>query len=98
MTAEVQTKFITAQWRFIAFSAISYAFFYIARKNLSMAQPAMLEEGVISTYALGIVMTVHGVLYGLSRFINGFWADRLNGRIFMAIGLALSAATNFFFG
>ena len=91
-------KFIRAQWRFIAFSAISYAFFYIARKNLSMAQPAMLEEGVISTYALGIVMTVHGVLYGLSRFINGFWADRLNGRIFMATGLALSAATNFFFG
>ena len=98
MTAEVQKKFITAQWRFIAFSAISYAFFYIARKNLSMAQPAMLEEGVISTCALGIVMTVHGVLYGLSRFINGFWADRLNGRIFMAVGLALSAATNFFFG
>ena len=40
----------------------------------------------------------HGVLYGLSRFINGFWADRLNGRIFMAVGLALSAATNFLFG
>ena len=95
MSAE---KFIKAQWRFIAFSAISYAFFYIARKNLSMAQPAMLEEGVISTYALGVIMTVHGVLYGLSRFINGFWADRLNGRIFMAVGLALSAATNFFFG
>ena len=91
-------KFIRAQWRFIAFSAISYAFFYIARKNLSMAQPAMLEEGVVSTYALGIIMTVHGVLYGLSRFINGFWADRLNGRIFMAVGLALSAATNFLFG
>ena len=95
MSAE---KFIKAQWRFIAFSAISYAFFYIARKNLSMAQPAMLEEGVISTYAIGIIMTVHGVLYGLSRFINGFWADRLIGRIFMAVGLALSAATNFLFG
>lgn len=95
MSAE---KFIKAQWRFIAFSAISYAFFYIARKNLSMAQPAMLEEGVISTYALGIIMTVHGVVYGLSRFINGFWADRLNGRVFMAVGLALSAATNFLFG
>ena len=43
-------------------------------------------------------MTVHGVVYGLSRFINGFWADRLNGRVFMAVGLALSAATNFLFG
>ena len=63
-----------------------------------MAQPDMLEKGVISTYAIGIIMTVHGVVYGLSRFINGFWADKLNGRIFMAVGLAISAATNFLFG
>ena len=39
-----------------------------------------------------------GILYGLSRFVNGFWADRLNGRIFMTIGLALSAVMNFCFG
>ena len=43
-------------------------------------------------------MTVHGVLYGLSRFVNGFWADRLNGRIFMTLGLAFSALMNFLFG
>jgi len=30
------------------------------------------EEGVISTYALGMVMTAHGVLYGISRFVNGW--------------------------
>lgn len=77
---------------------IAYAFFYLTRKNLSMAQPGMLEEGVISTYALGAIITVHGVVYGCSRFINGFWADRLNGRIFMTIGLALSAIMNFAFG
>jgi len=90
--------FRKAQWRFIIYSMIAYAFFYLTRKNLSMAQPGMLEEGVISTYALGTVMTVHGVIYGCSRFVNGFWADRLNGRIFMTVGLALSAAMNFFFG
>ena len=93
-----EAAFRKAQTRFILFSAIAYAFFYLTRKNLSMAQPGMLEEGVISTYALGTIMTVHGVLYGCSRFVNGFWADRLNGRVFMAIGLALSAAMNFLFG
>ena len=100
MTAEEQTRksFGRAQWRFILCSMIAYAFFYVTRKNLSMAQPGMLEEGVISTYALGTIMTVHGVLYGCSRFVNGFWADRLNGRIFMTIGLALSALMNFLFG
>ena len=90
--------FRKAQWKFIFCSMVAYAFFYVTRKNLSMAQPGMLEEGVISTYALGTIMTVHGVVYGCSRFVNGFWADRLNGRIFMTVGLALSAAMNFLFG
>ena len=93
-----EKAFRKAQWKFIFCSMIAYAFFYVTRKNLSMAQPGMLEEGVISTYALGTIMTVHGVVYGCSRFVNGFWADRLNGRIFMTVGLALSAAMNFLFG
>ena len=98
MTVEEQKRFNKGQWRFILCSMIAYAFFYVTRKNLSMAQPYMLEEGAISTYALGTIMTVHGVLYGVSRFVNGFWADRLNGRIFMSIGLALSALMNLLFG
>ena len=93
-----QKSFTRAQTQFIIASAITYAFFYVTRKNLSMAQPGMLEEGVISVEALGTIMTAHGILYGISRFVNGFWADKLNGRIFMAIGLALSALMNFLFG
>ena len=93
-----EKAFRRAQWKFILCSMIAYSFFYLTRKNLSMAQPGMLEEGVISTYALGTIMTVHGVVYGCSRFVNGFWADRLNGRVFMTVGLALSAAMNFVFG
>lgn len=98
MTIDEQAAFRRGQWRFILCSMIAYAFFYVTRKNLSMAQPGMLEEKVISTYALGTIMTVHGVLYGVSRFVNGFWADRLNGRIFMTVGLALSALMNLLFG
>ena len=98
MTYEEKKRFAWGQWKFIVCSMIAYAFFYITRKNLSMAQPEMLAQGVITKDALGVILTVHGVLYGLSRFVNGFWADRLNGRIFMAVGLVLSAAMNFMFG
>ena len=98
MTAEDEKKFKSAQWRFILCSMIAYAFFYVTRKNIAIAQPIMLEKGVISTYAIGTILTVNGVLYGTSRFVNGFWADRLNGRIFMTIGLALSALMNVLFG
>ena len=67
-----EKAFRKAQWRFILCSMIAYSFFYLTRKNLSMAQLGMLEEGVISTYALGTIMTVHGVVYGCSRFANGY--------------------------
>ena len=93
-----ERSFRKAQTKFILSSAIVYAFFYLTRKNLSMAQPGMLEEGVISTYAIGTMLTIHGIVYGLSRFANGFWADRLNGRIFMTVGIALSALMNILFG
>ena len=97
MTAGDDRRFNRAQWQFIVCSMVAYAFFYVTRKNLSMAQPEMLAQGVITKEALGTILTVHGVLYGVSRFVNGFWADRLNGRIFMAVGLALSALMNLFF-
>ena len=98
MQSDVESRFRRAQWQLIVSSMIGYAFFYVTRKNLSMAQPGMLEEGVVTTYQLGLMMTVHGVLYGLSRFLNGFWADRINGRVFMVIGLVLSALANVAFG
>lgn len=93
-----ERSFRIAQTKFILSSAVVYAFFYLTRKNLSMAQPGMLEEGVISTYAIGTMLTIHGIVYGLSRFVNGFWADRLNGRIFMTVGIMLSALMNLLFG
>ena len=76
MTVEENRRFMKAQWKFILCSMVAYAFFYVTRKNLSMAQPDMLAQGVISKEALGTILTVHGVLYGLSRFVNGFWADK----------------------
>lgn len=98
MDKDEAKRFKRRQWNFIVCSMIAYAFFYITRKNLSMAQPGMLEEGVITKETIGTILTIHGVLYGISRFANGFWADKLNGRVFMTIGLALSAIANLLFG
>jgi sugar phosphate permease len=75
-----------------------YALFYIVRKNLSMAMPGMGEELHISKADLGLYLTLHGLMYGLSKFMNGMWADRCNSRVFMVTGLVLSVAANFLFG
>lgn len=45
-----------------------------------------------------MALTLHGLLYGVARFANGFLADRANARTFMAVGLAASALMNVFFG
>lgn len=71
---------------------------YFVRKNFSMAMPGLEANLGISKVSLGIFLTLNGLIYGLSRFVNGIIADRLNARFYMAIGLALCAIANFAFG
>src|SRR5207247_4445329 len=65
---------------------------------LSVAMP-YLEHGLgIRKTQLGLFLTLHGLLYGVSKFANGFLGDRANARSFMAFGLGASALMNVFFG
>jgi OPA family glycerol-3-phosphate transporter-like MFS transporter/OPA family sugar phosphate sensor protein UhpC-like MFS transporter len=84
--------------RTIIVSMVGYALFYFVRKNFSMAMPGMEADLGISKTELGVFLTLNGLIYGLSRFINGIFADRLNARFYMASGLALCAVSNFAFG
>lgn len=85
------------RWRILIGTMIGYIFFYFVRKSITMAMPGLESVGVTKT-TLGIFLTIHGVLYGVSRFINGVWSDRVNPRYFMSIGLFLAALTNVFCG
>ena len=86
------------QWRTIVVSMIGYAIYYFVRKNFSVAMPGMTAEYGISNTSFGIVIAIGSLVYGLSRFINGFIVDKVSTRVFMAIGLLLCAASNFAFG
>ncbi len=86
------------QIRTLVATMFGYAAFYFVRKNLSFAMPAMQTDLGISKADLGIFLTLHGLLYGVSRFVNGMWADRANARYFMVAGLLLSVCANVFFG
>ncbi|HEX5472418.1 MAG TPA: MFS transporter, partial [Lacipirellulaceae bacterium] len=39
-------------------------------------------------------LTAHGVIYGISKFTNGIFGDRINARWFMSVGLAVCAVIN----
>ncbi len=85
------------QRRILTSTIIGYALYYFVRKNLSVAMPAMQAEG-IDKVQLGLFLTAHGVVYGISKFANGIVGDRVNARWFMPLGLAICAGINILFG
>jgi OPA family glycerol-3-phosphate transporter-like MFS transporter/OPA family sugar phosphate sensor protein UhpC-like MFS transporter len=96
--AAIQESYRAWRWNVLVSSIVGYATFYFVRKNLSTAMPIMEEDLGISKTQLGAFLTLHGVLYGVSKFGNGFFADRCNARAFMVIGLVASAVMNVIFG
>ncbi len=96
--AEIKAQYKYWQRRILISTIIGYAMFYFVRKNLSVAMPAMARDLGITKSDLGLFLTLHGLLYGVSKFANGFLGDRANARTFMAAGLLMSAIVNIFFG
>lgn len=96
--AATASRFRYWQYRTLIATMFGYAAYYLVRKNLSFAMPGMEADLHISKAQLGGFLTAHGLLYGVSRFVNGMWADRANARYFMVAGLMLSVAANVFFG
>ena len=98
MTAEQQKKFKYWQWRTLAGTMVGYIFFYLIRKNFSFLMPGLTAEFGISKTSLGLVITVAGLLYGVSKLVNGMLADRINGRWHLVTGLAISTLTAILIG
>ncbi len=86
------------QMRTIIVTMVGYAIYYFVRKNFSIAMPGLTAQYGISNTSFGIVIGIGSLIYGLSRFINGFVVDRFSSRVIMALGLLLCAASNFAFG
>lgn len=97
-TSDQKKAFKYWQTRTLIATMIGYAIFYFVRKNFSFAIPALTAEYGITKTSFGIIMTLVTIVYGLSRFLNGLIADRMNARYHMSIGLFLCAIANFAFG
>ncbi len=76
---------------------IGYAAYYLVRKNFSLIMPNLIEQGYTKA-ELGWVLSAISIAYGLSKFIMGNVSDRANPRIFLSLGLVLSASTMILMG
>lgn len=69
---------------------IGYAGYYLLRKNFSLAMPALQEQGFTKA-ELGFALSAVSIAYGFSKFFMGTVSDRSNARIFLVLGLVLTA-------
>ncbi len=95
---DIRAAFKSWQMRSLLTTMLGDILFYFVRKNLSIAMPVMGRDLGITKADLGLFLTLHGLIYGLSRFINGALADRTNARMLMTAGLVLCALMNIGFG
>jgi len=86
------------QYRMLAMTIVGYTLFYFLRKNLSLAMPGLAQDYGITKSSLGLFLTLHGIVYGLGKFVVGPMSDRSRPRRFLMGGLALALAANVIFG
>ena len=98
MTEQTRKAFLRGQRRMLVMTIIGYTLFYFLRKNLSLAMPGLAQDYGITKTTLGIFLTLHGVVYGLGKFVCGPLSDRSRPRWFLMGGLALATLANVVFG
>jgi len=91
-------RFRRGRLRVLAGTMVGYTLFYFLRKNLSFAMPGLAQDFGITKTSLGLFLTLHGVVYGLSKYVNGVVGDRSNSRRFLSLGLFLCLVVNVLFG
>jgi MFS transporter, OPA family, glycerol-3-phosphate transporter len=74
-----------------------YAGYYLVRKNFTLAMPYLIEQGYSRT-ELGFALSGVAIAYGLSKFLMGSVSDRSSARVFMTMGLLMSAVVMIFMG
>ena len=96
---KTQKSFKYWQWKVIICSMVGYSMFYFVRKNFSFAIPMIQQQYPDITKAqFGAIMSAGGIIYGVSKLINGIIGDRTNARWHLVLGLGICVAVNFLFG
>ena len=96
--ASTHARFLALRRQVFEAAFVGYAAYYLVRTNLP---PVAKELGSALGYdkaALGQLLALSGLSYGVGKFLLGALSDRSNARWFMPLGLVLSAACNIAFG
>jgi OPA family sugar phosphate sensor protein UhpC-like MFS transporter len=79
-------------------TTLGYGIYYICRLSINVIKKPVLTEGILTETQLGIIGSALFFSYAVGKLVNGFVADRINIRRFMATGLFISAIVNLLMG
>ncbi|MGN0852366.1 MAG: MFS transporter [Kiritimatiellia bacterium] len=95
---ETSRRFARVQWRMLFATMAGYTLFYFMRKNFSFAMKGLEQDCGISKSMLGNFLFWGGIVYGLSKFLNGIVGDRCSPRKLLCSGLLACTLVNVAFG
>ncbi len=96
--AEVDATFKARRRTTLIALIIGYGMAYTCRLGLGVVKEPLIELGIFDPSQLGAIGASFLWGYGAGKFFNGFIADRVNPRIFIPIGLAVSGLLNLAMG
>ncbi|WP_258231759.1 MFS transporter [Bombilactobacillus bombi] len=94
---QIDPTYKRLRWQVFLGIFIGYAGYYLLRNNFSIAMPQLIRAGFTKSQ-LGWAFSAVSIAYGISKFVMGTVSDRSNARIFLPLGLVLTAVVNLFFG
>ncbi len=94
----VDKRFNRMQWRMLFATMIGYTLFYFMRKNFSFAMPGLEQDCGLSKSMLGNFLFAGGIVYGISKFVNGIVGDKVNPKRMLCFGLLVCTLVSVAFG
>lgn len=87
-------------WRYRVFALtwLTYAGFYLCRKNISVEIPLLQRHLGYTTDQLAQVVFVFSLLYATGNFVFGILSDRFGARVVVGTGLFVVVAINILLG
>lgn len=92
--AQVDALYRRHRFRVMLAITLGYGVIYTCRLALGMVKKPLIDAGVFGPAELGLIGSALFYTYAVGKLTNGFIADHVNIRSFLALGFALSALCN----
>ena len=95
---EVESRYYAMRMQALFGVFIGYVGYYLVRSNFTLSTPYLMKALQLTKTDIGLLSSAMLITYGISKGLMSSLADKCNPKFYMAFGLLLSCAVNFFLG